>query len=250
MMELLASLNWHSLVALGLGLLLAGVVKGATGLGYSSCALPFLVHALGLKNGIALVLFPAMATNVAVALGNGHLRTTCRDFAALYLAMLPGVAAGIWLLGLVDQHLAVKTLGISIIAYVVFSLARPQLRLGAKQASVLQVPVGLTNGILTGLTGSQVMPMVPYFLAHDLEPARVVQAINLGVLMASAALAAGLSASGVIDHTRIAVSIIAIVPALAGVEIGRRLQHRIQPTKLKTLILIVLAIAGAGLVLR
>ena len=98
MMELLASLNWHSLVALGLGLLLAGVVKGATGLGYSSCALPFLVHALGLTNGIALVLFPAMATNVAVALGNGHLRTTCRDFAALYLAMLPGVAAGIWLL--------------------------------------------------------------------------------------------------------------------------------------------------------
>jgi uncharacterized membrane protein YfcA len=32
-----------------LGFLLAGVIKGTTGLGYSSCALPFLVSAVGLK---------------------------------------------------------------------------------------------------------------------------------------------------------------------------------------------------------
>src|SRR6185436_20590924 len=50
-----------------LGLFLAGVIKGTTGLGYSSCALPFLVSAIGLKPAMALVLIPAMATNVSVA---------------------------------------------------------------------------------------------------------------------------------------------------------------------------------------
>jgi hypothetical protein len=31
------------------GFFFAGIIKGATGIGYSSCALPFLVASLGLK---------------------------------------------------------------------------------------------------------------------------------------------------------------------------------------------------------
>ena len=42
----------HSdVVSLGittLGLLVAGIIKGATGLGYASCALPFLAMTMGL----------------------------------------------------------------------------------------------------------------------------------------------------------------------------------------------------------
>ena len=42
------------------GLFFAGIIKGATGIGYSSCALPFLVASLGLKEAIVLVVAPAM----------------------------------------------------------------------------------------------------------------------------------------------------------------------------------------------
>jgi hypothetical protein len=69
----------------GLGLFLAGVVKGATGLGYSSCALPFLVSALGLKPAMALIIVPAMATNVTVAFTAGHFLEIARRFSNLYL---------------------------------------------------------------------------------------------------------------------------------------------------------------------
>ena len=48
-------MEWSLLALAGLGLFLAGIVKGATGLGYSSCALPFLVSAIGLKPAMALV---------------------------------------------------------------------------------------------------------------------------------------------------------------------------------------------------
>ena len=41
------------------GLTIAGVIKGATGLGYASCALPFLVMVLGLKPAMGLVMLPA-----------------------------------------------------------------------------------------------------------------------------------------------------------------------------------------------
>lgn len=250
MMNLLPGLTADTLAIVGMGLVIAGVIKGATGLGYASCALPFLVYAVGLKTAIAFVLVPAMATNVAVALGNGHFATTCRTFAPLYLAMLPGIALGMWMLVQVDTHTAVRVLGLSIVAYAIFSLSRPELILPAQLSQTLQVPVGLTNGFLTGLTGSQVMPMVPYFLALDLPPARIVQAINLGVLMASAALAAGLATSGIADRSVLAASVIAILPALIGVELGRRLQTRIPAAVLKKAILFVLALAGLGLILR
>ena len=250
MMELLPGMTAYTIAIVGLGLVVAGVIKGATGLGYSSCALPFLVYAVGLKTAIALVLLPAMATNIAVALGNGHLNETCRTFARLYMAMLPGIALGLWLLAQVDSDIAVRVLGVSIMAYVMFTLTRPQMILPPRLSQALQIPVGLTNGLLTGLTGSQVMPMVPYFLAHDLAPARIIQAINLGVLMASAALAAGLATSGVADGRVLGASVIAIGPALIGVEMGRRLQTHIPAALLKKAILCILAIAGLGLMLR
>ncbi|MGD9783857.1 MAG: sulfite exporter TauE/SafE family protein [Hyphomicrobiaceae bacterium] len=232
------------------GLIAAGIVKGATGLGYASCALPFLVYAVGLKTAISLVLVPAMATNIAVALGNGHLRETWRDFAVLYVAMLPGIAAGLALLWHIDGRRAVGILGSVVIGYSLLALLRPGWRIGSRAASLLMIPVGLLNGFLTGLTGSQVLPLVPYVLALDLSPARSVQAINLGVTLASATMLIGVLATGLVDGHIIALSVLAIVPALLGAEIGRRLRARIPAERVRSAILIVLLVSGIGMLMR
>ncbi|MCB0059832.1 MAG: sulfite exporter TauE/SafE family protein [Caldilineaceae bacterium] len=250
MSSLVANLSISSIAFVFAGLALAGIIKGATGLGYASTALPFLVHAVGLNTGKALVLLPAMATNIAVAFGNGYLRETCHDYSALYLAMLPGIGAGLLLLAHIEAGVAVKSLGVTILVYSILSLLRPRLVLTPPAAARLQVPVGLANGLLTGLTGSQVLPMVPYFLALDLEPKRMVQAINLGVTLASAILLGGLLLSGQAPLLVLRASALAIVPALAGVEIGQRLQRHINPSLLRSAILVVLGLAGAGLLLR
>lgn len=232
------------------GLFLAGVIKGATGLGYASCALPFLVYAIGLKPAIGLVLAPAMATNVVLAFANGHLRETCLGFAPLYAAMLPGIAAGMSLLLLVDTRIAVAALGVTIIAYALFALATPGWRLSMRSVRALQMPVGAINGLVTGLTGSQVMPLVPYFMATGLDAPRTVQAINLGVTLASSAMLAGLIYSEAVAQPILAISIAAIVPALAGVEVGQRLRGRLPEERIRTAILVVLLLSGLGLLLR
>src|SRR5262245_52153365 len=133
-------MEWSLLLLAGLGLFLAGVVKGATGLGYSSCALPFLVSALGLKPAMALVLIPAMATNVSVACTAGHFSEISRRFAGLYLAMLPGIAIGICLLVWINQAIAVQALGIIIITYVCLTVFRPQITISGTLERALKVP--------------------------------------------------------------------------------------------------------------
>jgi uncharacterized membrane protein YfcA len=232
------------------GLLLAGVVKGATGLGYASCALPFLVTGLGLKPAMAIVLVPAMATNVAVALTTGHLRETVARFRPLYIAMIPGIAVGLGLLVWIDQKLAVRTLGIVVVGYVAWTVLRPHLELTTDTAARLQLPVGFLNGVLTGLTGSQVMPLFPYMMSLSLDPSRLVQAINLAVLVCSLILGVGLLAAGIMTPLLLGLSLLAILPALSGVEIGTRLRHHIPADRFRTVVLSVLLIAGLSMIVR
>ncbi len=242
--------EFNVVLLVGIGLFLSGVVKGSTGLGYASCALPFLVYAVGLKDAISMVLIPAMATNLAVAIGNGFLVETCRRFAALYVAMLPGIAIGVGFLLWADPKVAVAILGTCIIAYAAFALMQPKLDLPSALVAPLQIPVGLTQGILTGFTGSQVVPLVPYVLATSLDPAKTVQAINLGVMLASAVLLAGLSVTGVITQWVLVLSLAAVLPALAGAEIGRRMQQYISDAVFKKAILVVLLFSGLGMLVR
>ena len=101
------------------GLFFAGIIKGATGIGYSSCALPFLVASLGLKEAIVLVVAPAMASNVAVLFTTGSLGRSLRKFWPLYVATLPGILCGVYLLMWADKHIPTQVLGVIICAYAI-----------------------------------------------------------------------------------------------------------------------------------
>lgn len=244
-------MDWSLIPIAGTGLLLAGVIKGATGLGYASCALPFLVIAIGLRPAMAIVLVPAMATNFAVAITTGHFSELLRRFAPLYVAMVPGIGLGLGLLlWMGNSSVAASILGAVIIGYAILSLWGPRFVLSPQSARALQVPTGFANGMLTGLTGSQVMPLFPYMMALDLDPNRLVQAINLAVLLASTLLACGLFATSIMTPPLILASIAAIIPALLGVEIGRRLRGLIPPEQFRTCVLAILLVMGVLLITR
>jgi hypothetical protein len=237
------------LIALA-GMFLAGVIKGATGLGYASSALPFLVITIGLEPAMALVLIPAMATNVSVAVSAGHLREIVARFAPLYTALAPGIIVGLVLLHWLSQALIVKILGAVMIGYAALALARPGFVIPQALQGPLQAPTGFLNGVVTGLTGSQVMPLFPYVMGLALDPGRTVQVINLAVMIASGLLLLGLAVSGIMDLALLGASLAATLPALAGVEVGTHLRQAIPVARFRALTLLVLMSMGAGMLLR
>lgn len=240
-----------SLVVIAIsGLFLAGVIKGATGIGYSSCALPFLVAAIGLKEAIVLVVAPAMASNIAVLFTTGSLGRSLRTFWPLYAATLPGIVCGVYLLMWADKHIAAQTLGVIICAYVALALLRPNLSLPPKLARTAQIPVGFSNGLLTGFTGSQVMPLMPFMLALNLEPALFVQAVNIAVVIASLFLGLGLWFGGLMTAPDLSLSVAAVLPALLGVQLGNWARQHIPASKFKSIVLGVLLLIGFTLALR
>ena len=232
------------------GLFFAGIIKGATGIGYSSCALPFLVASLGLKEAIVLVVAPAMASNVAVLFTTGSLKNSLRKFWPLYVATLPGILFGVFLLTWVDKRIPTQILGVIICAYAILALLRPTLTISPRLARAAQVPVGFSNGVLTGFTGSQVMPLMPYMLALNLEPALFVQAVNIAVVVASAFLGIGLWIAGLMSAPDLSLSVLAIAPALLGVQLGSWARRHIPVSQFKSIVLAVLLLIGFTLALR
>lgn len=233
-----------------LGLTVAGVVKGATGLGYASCALPFLVPLVGLKVAMALVLVPAIASNAQVMLTTGHLGEMLTRFKWLYIAIFPGITVGLWGLHVIDTAIATKTLGIVLVGYVAFAVFKPELRLPTQLERPLQIPVGLLNGIVTGLTGSQVMPLFPFVMSLDLDPARLVQAVNIAVTSASIVTGAGMVLTGLVSASVAWLSMLALVPAMLGVAIGTRARAHIPQARFRSLVLYFIGAMGLTLVMR
>ncbi|QPC41868.1 sulfite exporter TauE/SafE family protein [Kaustia mangrovi] len=238
------------IIVVALAYLAAGFVKGASGLGFSTTCLPILVLALGLKDALALVIIPSVVANIFLILSSGHLKETARRFWPLYAAQIPGIVAGLALLAWIDGAVATVVLGLVLGAYAAVALAQPEFRLAPGPERLLRAPVGFATAVINGLTGSQVMPVVPYMLALRLDPKRFVQAVNLSFTLSSLVMAVGLSRIGLFGEHELAVSVAGLVPSYAGIWIGGRMRGRLSPDQFRRFVLTVLGVLGLVLVLR
>ncbi|MEO1689168.1 MAG: sulfite exporter TauE/SafE family protein [Pseudomonadota bacterium] len=228
----------------------AGSVKGVTGLGFSTTALPILTFGLGLKEALPLVILPSLASNVAVMAGAGGFGETLRRFRWMYLASLLGIAAGLALLGRAEGGGPAALLGAALIAFCAFAWAAPDWRLPERLHAPLAAPTGFLTGLVNGLTGSQVLPVTPYLLSLGMERERMVQAVNLSFTICSLAMMAGLSRLGLVSGADLALSAAGIPVAFGAVEMGARLRRRLPERVFRNAVLAVLSAAGAALILR
>jgi uncharacterized membrane protein YfcA len=189
-----------------------------------------------------------MAANIGLLLGAGHIRETLHRFWKFYAAAVPGIFFGTMLLGLVDQRPATHVLGLIIIFYVVYTVIRPNSHLPAAAEQFLQFPAGLLNGFLTGLTGSQILPLLPYMLSLKLDPSRFVQAVNIAVITASLILVLALMVSGLMTWPLAGASMLGVLPAALGTFIGNHLRSRIPSPQFRMVVLVTLLAIGFSFV--
>ncbi len=228
----------------------AAFVKGVTGLGFMTTCLPILAATIGLKTALPLVLVPSLASNAIVMIEAGHFRETVRRFWPLFLAAAPGLVIGLTLLVWIEQAEAAAVLGLVLVVYVAFAFANPHLTLPARLERPLAPVVGLLTGTVNGLTGSQVMPVLPYLLAIKLDPNRFVQAINCSFTFSSLIMAAGLTQIGLMTLETAVGSVLGILPVYLGIKAGRLFGRWLSPDMFRNLVLLLLLILGLGLAIQ
>ncbi|MBE2264597.1 MAG: sulfite exporter TauE/SafE family protein [Burkholderiaceae bacterium] len=249
-MFLLESFSPTQLATIAAAYFIAALVKGVTGLGYSSTCLPILTLAFGLKEALPLVLIPSVASNLVVMVSTPGFRASVWRFWPMILSAAASVFAGLWVLTQIRSESAAAVLGAVLMIYVAFALANARFRLTEARTRKFEPAIGAATGFVNGLTGSQVMPVIPYLLSLDLPRERFVQASNQSFTLSSAAMFVGLGAAGLMTVQVVAISALGLVLVALGVNIGQRISRRLAPQAFRTAVLIVLAALGLGLILR
>jgi len=199
---------------------------------------------------LPLVFIPSIMSNLIVMREAGHFRETVRRFWPMYLAAAPGVGAGLLLLRVTDPAIATSALGGVLIVYGVFALSRPSFAIPARLVGPLAPPVGLVTGVLSGLTGTQTLPVMAYLITLRLTPNQLVQALNCSFTFCSLVLAVGLTSTDMMTGVDLAISAAGLVVVVVGVRIGGRFRRRLSPAMFRRIVLWMLLTFGVVLILK
>ena len=225
--------------------LLAGTVKGLVGLGLPTVSLGLLTAAFDLTTAMALLIAPSVATNLWQAAAG-------TDGWALIRRLWPflgAAAATVWIgaAALVRLDLALLSgfLGLLLAAYAVQGLAGASISVPVRWQAWAGPACGAANGILTGMTGSFVVPGVLYLQAIGLGRDALVQAMGMLFAVSTVALALSLRRHDLLDASLGLASAAALLPAFLGMALGQALRRRLSESRFRRVFF--LAVLALGL---
>ena len=237
-----------ALILIAFTFLLAGGVKGVIGLGLPTVSLALLTVTMGLQPAMALLLVPSFATNVWQAVAGGGGRELLRRLWPFLLAATVTVWIGAGALTRVDVSVLSALLGALLVVYAAVGLSRVVMSLPRNWETWAGPVAGIANGVLTGMTGSFVVPGTLYLQAIGLPRDRLVQAMGMLFTGSTIALAASLGGRQLLTAELGLVSAMAVVPAMIGMSLGRRFRHKLSEASFRRVFLWSLLVLGGGII--
>lgn len=231
----------------------AAFLKGLSGMGFATICLAVMAMALDVKLAIALVILPSLSSNLLVMYEAGRFREAVARFWVMIVCALPGLGLGLWLLRTTGSEVPRGVLGGMLLLYGLwglFGLRGAGGDIPFPRGVWFQAPVGLLNGLVNGLTGSQVMPVLPYLVSLRLDKDLFVQTINLSFTVSSVVMLFGLGRLGVLTVSTAAWSLLGIVPVALGIRLGSRLRRRFSEEAFRRVIMVMLTVFGVALMGR
>jgi uncharacterized membrane protein YfcA len=243
-------MDWVDYVFILTAYIVASGIKGLTGIGFSTSCLPIMALRLDLKIAIPLVIVPSVASNLVVMLQAGRFREAVRRFWPLYLASIPGLIIGLTILVTIDVDIAKAILGLVLISYALWALRNRAFSLSVEWERLLKMPAGFCTGLVNGLTGSQVMPVLPYILSLNLNKNAFVQSINISFTLSSLIMLVGMNRLGYLSFNTFLIALGGLLPVLLTVYLAGRLQGRLTGAFHRTLVLTFLLVMGLILLVK
>src|SRR5258708_31405148 len=145
--------------------LLAGFIKGVLGLGLPTVAMGLLAVTMHPSRALAIVIVPAVITNIWQTFGGPYLRDIVRRLWPLML----GTVVGIWLnAGMLtgpSARYGSIVLGALLVIYAIVSLSKFSFTVARRDEKWIGGIVGVTTRLCSGVTAVQVTPSVPFMQA-------------------------------------------------------------------------------------
>ncbi|EBZ5134597.1 sulfite exporter TauE/SafE family protein [Salmonella enterica subsp. enterica serovar Saintpaul] len=230
--------------------ILAGFVKGVTGMGLPTVSMGLLGMFMPLPIAAALLVIPSFVTNVLQLFNGPSVMLIISRLWLMMLLILAGTVAASSLLISINPSWSAFGLGMALIIYAVFALVSPSLTVSQAREKWLSSVIGGVTGVITGATGVFVMPAVPFLQSLRLSKDELVQALGLSFTVSTVALATGLYLHDAFKLEQFSLSFLSIFPALAGMWLGQKVRARISDRLFRKCFLLFLIVLGMELISR
>jgi uncharacterized protein len=230
--------------------LLAGAVKGVTGMGLPTVAMGALGATMPAAAAASLLVVPSFVTNVWQLLAGPSFARLAWRLSFMMIGILIGTIAGSRMMTDANTNLTTIGLGGALALYALSSLLVRPWKVPSSAERWLSPLVGLTTGLVTGGTGVFVIPAVPYLQALELDREDLIQALGLSFTVSTIALAIGLTRGGALSTNDLTASVLALGPALLGMWVGQVARRHINAAAFRRWFLICLLLLGIELIAR
>jgi len=232
------------LIFIAAAFLLAGFVKGVVGLGLPTVSMGLLAVTMPPAHALAIVIVPAVITNIWQTFGGPYLR----DIVRRLWPLLIGTVIGIWLnAGMLTGPYArfgPIVLGVMLVIYAIVGLSKVGFKVRPRDEKWVGGIVGVVTGMISAATGVQVIPSMPFLQAIGMEKNELVQALGVFFTVATVSLAFNLTSAGLLSAATALPGAVAMVASFVGMFVGQTVRSRMQPEAFRHWFLISMILLG------
>ena len=229
---------------------LAGFVKGVVGFGFPVITLIILTLTIGLLDAVAIIVIPTIVTNIWQGLSGPYLKDITERMWLYFLVAMTFIWLTAPYLTKVDVRWPTAMLGAVLFIFALSRLLQVSITVSRRWERPLSVPLGAINGMLTGMTGSFMVPSVLFMQAIGFKRDMLVQAMGVFFAISTIVLAISLGRNQLITAEHVRLSLMALVPSIAGLYIGRWVRLRINEERFQQVFLGSVLLLGGYILYR
>jgi hypothetical protein len=236
--------DFNSIFLISIIFLLAGFVKGASGIGLPAISLAFLTMFMGIKVAIALVVMPGLLTNFWQVFGKFKLKNIIMRMWPLLICLFIFSLLGARVL-VNNSEILTLLLGIILIFYASFSIInKKKIIISIRYEKLIGACAGALGGFFGGSTGTFIFPLALYVYSLKMDKDEFLQSIALVLISASLFLGIALTGNKLLTLELFIYSTYAVLPSFIGMYVGRKLQFKLNEDLFRKMFLFVLIIVG------
>ncbi|CEG06933.1 Sulfite exporter TauE/SafE [Afipia felis] len=238
------------LFAIAFVFMLAGFVKGVIGMALPTIVIGLLATSMPPAHAIAIVIVPAILTNIWQTFSGPYLKDIVRRLWPLLLCTCLGVWSGMGFLSGPYAPYGTILLGILLVVYSIVALARAQFYLPKGKETWIGAVCGYVSGLIAAATGVQAIPTMPYLQALGMERDEFIQALGVFFTTSTTAMLFNLSHAGFLTRDVALPSALGLATALIGMYLGQTLRRRLPPETFRRWFLYSMIALGAYLAIN
>jgi uncharacterized protein len=225
--------------------IVAGIAKGAIGMGMPPIAIGLMSFAVPLESAIAIMVVPTMVTNIWQAIYGGGFRPLMRRFGSMAVTAMVGILAVGYLLSDLGSPGTAGWVGVLLVLYSLIALTPYRPRVPRRAEPWANPLIGLASGAVAGSTGVAAVPFLPYMQSLDMDRHELVQALGIMFVFITGMLAVSLALHGAYHLTTSVAGIAAVAPTMVGVWLGQHARRRLSAETFRRIF--IFGMLGVGL---